>query len=418
MDLHLDESQTISHSPSLHKGHPQTSTILDDVSLPLDVDVPFVLGDGIIEKTGAVVIDMGTGTCKSGFAGQAKPMSTVATVLGRLPEKASTTSQPQLPTFIGESARKHPGLSLIQPLKSGIIVDWEAAETLWHYIFYNDLGVAPEDHALLLSDPPFSPTTNREKLVEVVFESLRSPGMYVAYQSVLSVYAHGLVSGLVVDTGHGVTHTVPVYQGYNLPHATERMDLAGAHLTAYLAEMLRGAGYPFGERDISLVESIKHQFCYVAADFIAEQNQPTKDSRENFQLPDGQVISLGKERFQCPELLFNPPSMPGLVPLGIPDMAKESLRKVPNEAREDVSQNVLLCGGSSLFPGLEQRFTKELLHGAPSQTCMTVFAQPLRNYSVWIGGSILASLRAFQSCWIQRAQYEEQGPYIVYRKCY
>ncbi|XP_044514627.1 actin-like protein 9 [Gracilinanus agilis] len=418
MDLRSDDAPVIGHSPRFHKGHPQTSTILDDVSLPVDIEMPFVLGDGLIEKTGAVVIDMGTGTCKSGFAGQAKPVSTVATVLGHLPEKASTASRPQLPTFIGECARGHPGLSLIQPLRNGIIVDWEAAETLWHYVFYNDLGVAPEDHPLLLSDPPFSPTTNREKLVEVVFESLHSPGMYVAYQSVLSVYAHGLVSGLVVDSGHGVTHTVPVYQGYNLPHATERLDLAGSHLTAFLAEMLRGAGYPFGERDTSLLESIKHQCCYVADDFIAEQNLPTKAIRENFRLPDGKVISLGKERFQCPELLFHPPEMPGLVPLGIPDMAKESLRKVPSEAREDISQNVLLCGGSSLFPGLEQRFSKELLQGAPPQTFKSVCAQPLRNYSVWIGGSILASLRAFQSCWIQRNQYEEQGPYIVYQKCY
>ncbi|XP_074056525.1 actin-like protein 9 [Macrotis lagotis] len=412
MDLHLDDSQTNSHSARV-----KSNTVLDDANISMDTDTPFVLGDGLLEKTGAVVIDMGTGTCKSGFAGQAMPMSTVPTVLGHLPEKASTVKEPQLSTFIGEDARAHPGLNLIQPLRNGIIVDWEAVETLWHHIFCNDLGVAPEDHALLLSDPPFSPTTNREKLVEVVFESLHSPGMYVAYQSVLSVYAHGLISGLVIDTGHGVTHTVPVYQGYNLPHATERMDLAGAHLTAFLAELLRGTGYSFGEQDTSLVESIKHQCCFVASDFITEQNQAIIGSK-NFQLPDGQIISLGKERFQCPELLFNPPEMPGLKPMGIPEMAKESLRKVPTEVCGDISQHVLLCGGSSLFPGLEQRFVKELLQGASPQTNITVSAQPLRNFSVWIGGSILASLRAFQSCWIQRAQYEEQGPYIVYRKCY
>ncbi|XP_007951914.1 actin-like protein 9 [Orycteropus afer afer] len=381
-------------------------------------DTPDMVGDGSPPKTGAVVIDMGTGTCKVGFAGQAQPTCTVATIVGCQPKKPANGGQPELETFIGEAARGRLELTLLQPMRSGILVDWDAAELIWRHLLEHDLGVAPKDHPLLFSDPPFSPATNREKLVEVAFEALRSPAMYVASQSVLSVYAHGRISGLVVDTGHGVTYTVPVFQGYNLPHATERLDLAGIHLTAFLAEVLRGSGLALGQQDLETVESIKHRYCYVAPDFLKEQARPEQECRQELKLPDGRTVTLGKELFQCPELLFSPPEIPGLSPVGVPTMAKQSLHKVVLEARADMAQNVLLCGGSSLFPGFEGRFRAELLRSLPPEAHVVVAAQPTRNFSVWVGGSILASLRAFQSCWVLREQYEEQGPHIVYRKCY
>ncbi|XP_019613169.2 actin-like protein 9 [Rhinolophus sinicus] len=388
------------------------------VNKTLQQDAPSMVGDRLPPKTSAVVIDMGTGTCKVGFAGQAQPTYTVATVVGCQWKKSATMGQAVLESFVGEAARACPELTLVQPVRNGIVVDWDAAELIWRHVMEHDLRVATRDHPLLFSDPPFSPTTNREKLVEVAFESLSSPAMYVASQSVLSVYAHGRVSGLVVDTGHGVTSTVPVFQGYHLPHATERLDLAGTHLTAFLAETLLGAGLPLGQQDLHTVEKIKHQYCYVASDFRKEQARPEHECRQSLKLPDGRAVTLGKELFQCPELLFSPPEMPGLSPVGIPTMVKQSLHKVPQEVRADVAQNVLLCGGSSLFLGFPGRFQEELLGTLAPEAHAVVVARSTRNFSVWIGGSILASLRAFQSCWVLREQYEEQGPYIVYRKCY
>ncbi|XP_003793713.1 actin-like protein 9 [Otolemur garnettii] len=407
------ESQSGSEAP---RAGLNPSSLLKNKTLQREASS--VVGDRMPAKMDAVVIDMGTGTCKVGFAGQARPTYTVATIVGCQPQKQATAGQTCLETFIGEAARSRPELTLVQPIRSGIVVDWDAAELIWRHMLEHDLGVATQDHPLLFSDPPFSPATNREKLVEVAFESLRSPAMYVASQSVLSVYAHGRVSGLVVDTGHGVSYTVPVFQGYNMPHATQRLDLAGNHLTAFLAEMLAGSGLLLGQQDLGTVESIKHRYCYVASDFQKEQARPQQECRQLVKLPDGRTITLGKELFQCPELLFNPPEIPGLSPMGIPTMAKQSLRKVPLEGRADVAQNVLLCGGSSLFHGYEGRFRAELLRSLPPEAHVVVAAQPARNFSVWIGGSILASLRAFQSCWVLREQYEEQGPHIVYRKCY
>ncbi|XP_037741952.2 actin-like protein 9 [Chelonia mydas] len=371
-----------------------------------------------VKKTGAVVIETGTGSCKAGFAGQQKPKSIVGTLVGHLSERSIKSGRTGPDTFIGERARVQPNVEIIEPVRNGIIIDWEAAEVLWRHMLYHDLKVPPEEHALLMSDPPLSPTTNREKMVEVVFESLNSPGMYIAYHSVLSVYAHGKISGLVVDAGYAVTHSVPVLEGYNLPHATERMDIAGSDLTSFLLQLLKDTGHAFNERMMHIVEDIKHKFCYVAADFESECNLPKEEYMVDFQLPDGQIISLGKERFQCPERLFNPPNLPGVSLVGIHGMAQRSLKKVPKEARRDMYQNVLLCGGSSLFEGLEKRFSSELLQKVPANTKLRVSSIPLRNYASWTGGSILASLKNFQSCWIRKEQYKEHGPYIVHRKCY
>lgn len=391
-------------------------TLLENKSLQQDLHS--MVHDRLPPETGAVVIDMGTGTCKVGFAGQSHPTYTVSTIVGCQPKKQATKGRSELETFIGEAARSRPELRLVKPIRNGIVVDWEAATLIWQRILEHGLRIATQDHPLLFSDPPFSPATNREKLVEVAFESLHSPAIYVASQSVLSTCAYGRVSGLVVDTGHGVSYTVPVVEGYNLPHAIQRLDLAGNHLTAFLAEILLGSGFLLRQDDLDLVENIKHYYCYLASDFEKEQARLDEECKQTLKLPDGRTVTLGKELFRCPELLFHPPEIPGLLPMGLPAMAEQSLLKVPPELRTHMAQNVLLCGGSSLFTGLQDRFRAELVRSLPPEDHVVVMAQPMRNFSAWIGGSILASLPAFQSCWVLREQYEESGPQVVYQKCY
>ncbi|CAH7411741.1 actin-like protein 9 [Phodopus roborovskii] len=376
-----------------------------------------MVGNKLPTKMCAVVIDMGSGTCKMGFAGQTRPTYVVTNIVGCQPKKQTTMGQPKMETYIGEAAHACPELTLMQPVHNGIVVDWEAAELICHHILENDLRVVTQDHPLLFTDPPFSPASNREKLVELAFESLHSPAIYVASQSVLSVYANGRVNGLVVDTGHGVSYTVPVFQGYNLPNGIQRLDLAGHHLTTFLAEKILRSNLPLKKEDIDTMESIKHHYCYVASDFQKEQDRPDSKLRRCLKLPDGQMITVGKELFQCPELLFHPPETSGPSSLGLPGMVEHSLCAVPQELRADMEQNVLLCGGSSLFTGFEGRFRAELLQCLSPDARVVVMAQPNRNFSVWIGGSILASLCAFQSRWIQREQYEEHGPDIVHNKC-
>ncbi|NWX93678.1 ACTL9 protein, partial [Nothoprocta ornata] len=400
----------------LHESHPHPGSARETPS-DTEPDSSSSSEHSFDTRTGAVVIDIGTGSFKAGFAGQQKPTSEIGTLVASpsRPSLESTRTQPQ--TFFGEEALLHDADS-IGLTQSGIIINWEAAEILWQHMFDHDLMVAPEEHALLITDPPLSPSTSREKLVEMAFESLHSPGIYIASQSVLSVYAHGQTSGLVVDAGYAVTHTVPVDEGYSLSHAVERMDIAGSHMTHYLMKLLRDSGYMLSEAMTQVIEDIKHKCCYVASDFENECYLPEAFYTVDFPLPDGQTISLGKERFQCPEVLFNPPQTDGIPYVGIHEMTQRSLNKLPEAVREKMCQNILLCGGSSLFEGLEKRFSGELLQKMPSQAKIRVSAIPLRRYSAWMGGSILASLKNFQSFWIRKEDYSEHGPYIVHQKCY
>merc|ERR1719195_2143877 len=323
---------------------------------------------------------------KAGFAGDDAPRAVFPSIVGRPRHQGVMVGMGQKDSYVGDEAQAKRGiLSLKYPVEHGIVNNWD----------------------------------DMEKMTQIMFETFNTPAFYVAIQAVLSLYASGRTTGIVLDSGDGVTHTVPIYEGYCLPHAVQRLDLAGRDITGYLQKILTERGYSFtttAEKEI--VRDIKEKLCYVALEYDEEMNKAETSSEleQNYELPDGQVITIGAERFRAPEALFQPQFL-GLEQEGIHKLTFSSIMKCDVDIRKDLYGNIVMSGGTTMYQGIPERVQKEVKALAPDSMTIKIIAPPERKYSVWIGGSILSSLSTFEEMWIKKEEYDESGPSIVHRKC-
>jgi actin-related protein len=367
-----------------------------------------------------LVVDVGSGNCKAGFAGEEEPICQFPSIVGRPKTSNVMTGTDNVECYVGDDAQAKRGiLKISYPVEHGVVQDWEDMEKIWHHTFFNRLRVNPNEHAVMLTEAALNPKANRERMAQILFEQFFVPLLYVSTQAVLSLYASGRTTGIVCDIGDGVTHVVPIYEGYAMPHGIMRMNLAGRDLTEYMMKLLgeRGAALTTsGEREIA--RDVKEKCCYIAEDFDAEVEKAASgaDGIElTYEMPDGTIISMGDARFRCPEALFHPEHL-GIESPGIHQMVFNSIMDCDLDIRKDLFCNVVLSGGTTMFHGFGKRMQKELAELAPPTIRIRVLYPDDRKHSVFIGGSMLSDLDNFITMCVSKKEYVDQGPQIIHRK--
>nr|UEK51440.1 beta-centractin [Parasacculina yatsui] len=365
-----------------------------------------------------VVIDNGSGMIKAGFAGDQTPKCYFANYVGRPKHVRVMAGALEADVFVGPKAEEHRGLlSIRYPMEHGIVTDWANMERIWEYIYGKDqLKTSSEEHPVLLTEAPLNPRANRERSAEIFFETLQVPALFVSMQAVLSLYATGRTTGVVLDSGDGVTHAVPIYEGFALPHSVSRADVAGRDVTRHLRQLLRREGrHLYTSAEFEVVRAIKERLCYVAVDPAREEAKDTDSAR--YVLPDGSVLAVGAARFRAPEVLFRP-DLIGEEYDGIHEVLHYSLHRSDLDLRKVLYQNIVLSGGSTLIKNFGDRFLSEIKRLGPKDIKIKLAAPKDRLYSTWIGGSILAALDTFKKMWLTKREFEEAGARALHQKVF
>ncbi|KAJ7822506.1 actin 1 [Mycena olivaceomarginata] len=336
-----------------------------------------------------LVLDNGSGMIKAGCI----PREIFPSVVGISRYQGSVAKD----HYVGNSAQSmHDILALKYPVHRGLIKNWDDMEKIWQHAFRDLLGVDSSKHAVLVAEPPLNPKANREKIVQIMFETFNVPAFYLAAHAVLSLYAF----------------VWPHNWCFVVPYAVLRLDIAGGEITELLGKAL-AERYPAASATTAAARDFKEKLGYVALDFEREILTAVEAS---YELPDGQVITLGEERFRAPESLLQP-ALAGLNAIGIHEMAFTAISKCDLDIRSDLYRAVVLSGGTSMLLGIGARMQRELAALAPAGMKIKVgMPKPERKYAAWLGGSILASQSTFESLCCLKADYDEVGPGIVHRR--
>mmetsp|Transcript_27809 Transcript_27809/g.24605 ORF Transcript_27809/g.24605 Transcript_27809/m.24605 type:complete len:374 (+) Transcript_27809:54-1175(+) len=360
----------------------------------------------------ALVLDCGSGAIKAGLSNAEMPTNIIPSVCGRHRSITGDDNQNQNDAiYYGNLALQKRGLiSLRYPIEHGIVCNWDDMEKLLHHTFFNELRIDPKDEDVFLSEASLNPKANREKSVEILFEKFDINSVAMASQSILGLYSSGRTSGMVCESGEGVTHCIPIYEGYSLPQAIVRSDIGGRDVTDYLIKLLAEKGHKFyttAERQIA--KNMKEMICYVSRNYVKSEIAKIENDNENhylYELPDGNNIELNCERL-APEIMFQPQLMGREQQFGLTQLINESVMKSEMDLRRTMWRNIVLSGGNTMFEGLRIRLNNELSRITPKSVDVKVDAMSNRKYCVWIGSAVLANL--CRNNWMQKQQFEEFG---------
>ncbi|OAV97805.1 actin-like protein 3 [Puccinia triticina 1-1 BBBD Race 1] len=433
-----------------------------------------------MSRLAPLVIDNGTGYSKMGFAGNSDPsfvfptaIATRGTSGGGSASGPSITGRPSIPSkpgalsassniatkrgiddldfFIGDEAiANSKTYNVNYPIRHGQIEDWDLMERFWQQTIFKYLRAEPEDHHVLLTEPPMNAPENREQTAEIMFEGLNIQGLYIAVQAVLALAASWssnkvtdrTLTGTVIDSGDGVTHVIPVAEGYVIGSSIKHIPIAGRDITYFVQQLLRDRNESLNipvDESLRIAEKIKEDYGYVCGDMVKEfrkyDSEPEKyiikhegfDTRTN----KAYTIDVGYERFLAAEVFFNPEiySSDFLTPL--PEVVDNVIQTSPIDVRRGLYKNIVLSGGSTMYDHFGRRLQRDLksivddrLYASEvasggliksSGMDVNVITHKRQRYAVWFGGSLMASTPEFYSHCHSKADYMEYGPSICRR---
>lgn len=438
------------------------------------------------DEVAAIVLDLGSHTCKAGYAGEDAPKAVFPSVVGSIEQTGmadtvkvegdlessdakmnvkldSEKSKSKRKLYVGSQALgyRRDFMEVIPALKDGIVADWDVVDSIWDHAFRERLLIDPKEHPILLAEPSSNSQQQRERAAELMFESHKVPALFLAKNAVLTSFASGRPTSLVVDCGGGSTTVAAVHDGYVLQKAVVSSPIGGEVLTDCLMRFLESKGilvkprYSFKRKEarpgefqivdldfpnttasykrysqMLIVNDFKEAVCRVP-DTVFDESSYSNIPTTSYELPDGQILEFGADRFKFPDLIFNPSllqTMPHMEKLdnlghslrGLPQMVIESINKCDVDIRRELFSSILLAGGTASMQQMKERLEKDLMEEAPQAARVKVLASGNaieRRFSVWIGGSILASLGSFQQMWFSKAEYEEHGASYIQRKC-
>ncbi|KXS15130.1 actin2 [Gonapodya prolifera JEL478] len=401
-----------------------------------------------------VVIDNGTGYTKLGYAGNNDPQYIIPTAIAVKPSQNVATKRgiDDLDFYIGDDAFANAkSYDLQYPVKHGQVDNWDLMEKFHQACIFEYMRCEPEDHYFLMTEPPLNAPENREYTAEIMFESFGIKGLYIAVQAVLALAAswadknvkEQTLTGTVIDAGDGVTHVIPVAEGFVVGSSIKHIPIAGRDITYFVQQLLRDREPQIPpEQALETAKAIKEAYSYVCPDIVKEFRRYETEADKFIKSYEGKHsvtgkpfnVDVGYERFLGPEIFFNPEiySSDFLTPL--PEVVDTVIQSCPIDTRRGLYKNIVLSGGSTMFKDFGRRLQRDIkksvdqrtktaeelaarrLGGAQvraAEVDVNVISHKKQRYAVWFGGSLLASTGDFPSYCHSKQDYEEYGPSIA-----
>lgn len=372
----------------------------------------------------AIVIDNGSKTIRAGFSGEENPRSIFPTVTGK-PRLVYPIGSKIFDYYVGENAILNRSiLNLSHPIKHGIITNWDYITMLYTNTFYTRLRESPEEHPVLLTEAAMSTKKDREKMIQLMFETFNVPSLFLCMRAVLSLYSSGKQVGLVMQSGDEVTDIVPIKNNRPIMNSILSYNFGGKNLTIWMQKNLKDSNFMSKFENCESIDienmtcDMKKECCYVCQNYDTElqKAKTTKECETLFKYEKtGECFTLNEERFECPEILFNPRNLYEFD--GIHGSICQSINKCDKDLQHELYSSIFLAGGNTRFKGLNARLENEIKNIVTDEVNVKVTSAESVN-AAWIGGSLFASDESFASKVATNDLYKDAGVEFVLEKFY